>query len=644
MSIRLQSPFLGVTLSSSINKRSNVDLFEPERMQNRRAIWKCKCAKPNPWVSRAIWFSNFYRKNVELLKNNLGSRSGSIVNCVREPFSRSKALVRSLTPQWHEGLILFRCSIFIAVISGVCLLVWYGQSKAKGFIEAKLLPSVCSTLSDYIQRELDFGKVRRISPLSITLESCSFGPHLEEFSCGEVPTIKLRIRPFSSLRRGKIVIDAVLSDPCLLVAQKKDFTWLGIPSSEVSLQRRSSSEEGIDHRTRTRRMAWEEAATRWARERDDAARQASEIGYVVPEKGSGPSKESVKETESNFTKSTSSKSFLCMEEKMHWSDHHCMDAGVDYDVRHADLEKSFGVKVPDSGLNFWSTVIKRVRKHKRKSNGGSYSEDVLAAKNRILKRSATAAASYFQRLSQRTSDETSQSLAGYDFMDVKSSLQESRGDIVDVSATSVKGQLTDDTRMGERLETSELDHLTKNKDENRPNRSLNFVYDPFLMIFGRWNGVEKHRQSSSSVNVAERVDAKYDNTRVDVVNQHVDHVIECAKGDTTYQGSALDKADHSVVMQQPLHRWHLNLNFPSSYGKMADQFFHSFAVTLGKLKSTVAPKVEEVVAELVDGAELAQTEGISKMLPVTLDSVYFKGGTLMLLAYGDTEPRCVLFG
>lgn len=640
MSIRLHSPFLGVPLSSSRNKRSNVDFSEPERRQNRRANWKCKCAKPNPWVSRAIWFSHFYRKNVELLKKNLGSRSGSIVNCVREPFSRSKALVKSLTPPlWHEGLILFRCSIFVAVISGVCLLVWYGKSKAKGFVEAKLLPSVCSTLSDYIQRELDFGKVRRISPLSITLESCSFGPHLEEFSCGEVPTIKLRIRPFSSLRRGKIVIDAVLSDPCLLVAQKKDFTWLGIPSSEGSLQRRSSSEEGIDYRTRTRRIAWEEAAARWARERDDAARQASEIGYVVSDKGSGPSKESAKEMEINFTKSMSSESFPCMEEKMHWSDHHCMDTSVDYDMRHADLEKSFGVKVPDSGLNFWSTLIKRVRKHKRKSNGGSYSEDVLAAKNRILKRSATAAASYFQRLSQRTSDETSQSLAGYNFMDVKSSLQKSQAGIVDVSATSVKGQLTDDTHIGECLKTSELDHLTKNKDENRPNRSLNFVYDPFFMIFGRWNGVEKLRHSSSSVKVAERVDAKYDNTSVNIVNQHADHNIEYAKGDTTYQDSALGKADRLVAMQQPLHSWHLNLNFPSSYGKMADRFFNSFAVALGKLKSTVAPKVEDVVAELVDGAEVAQTEGISKMLPVTLDSVYFKGGTLMLLAYGDMEPR-----
>lgn len=580
---------------------------------------------------------------MELLKKNLGSRSGSIVNCVKEPFSRSKALVRSLTPEWHEGLILFRCSIFVAVISGVCLLVWYGKSKAKGFIEAKLLPSVCSTLSDYIHRELDFGKVRRISPLSITLESCSFGPHLEEFSCGEAPAIKLRIRPFSSLRRGKIVIDAVLSDPCLLVVQKKDFTWLGIPSSEGSLQRRSSSEEGIDYRTRTRRIAWEEAAARWARERDDAARQASEIGYVVSEKGSGPSKESFKETESNFTKSTSSESFLCMEEKMHWSDHHCMDTSVDYDMRHADLEKSFGVKVPDSGLNLWSTVIKRVRKHKRKSNGGSYSEDVLVAKNRILKRSATAAASYFQRLSQRTSDETSQALAGSDLMDVNSSPQESQGDIVNVSAKSVNGQLTDDTRIGECLKTSELDHLTKN-NEHRPNHSLNFLYDFFLMIFGRWNGVEKLGQSSSNVNVAKRVNAKNDNTRVDVVNRHVDHVIECAKGDTTYQDSALGKADCSVAMQQPMHPWHLNLNFPSSYGKMADQFFHSFAVTLGKLKSTVAPKVEDVFAELVDGAEVAQTEGISKMLPVTLDSVYFKGGTLMLLAYGDKEPRSVLFG
>lgn len=50
-------------------------------------------------------------------------------------------------------------------------------------------------------------------------------------------------------------------------------------------------------------------------------------------------------------------------------------------------------------------------------------------------------------------------------------------------------------------------------------------------------------------------------------------------------------------------------------------------------------KVEDIVAELMDEVGAVQNEGIEKMLPVTLDSVHFKCGTLMLLAYGDREPR-----
>jgi hypothetical protein len=60
---------------------------------------------------------------------------------------------------------------------------------------------------------------------------------------------------------------------------------------------------------------------------------------------------------------------------------------------------------------------------------------------------------------------------------------------------------------------------------------------------------------------------------------------------------------------------------------------------LKTLKSGMGLKLEDIVAELDDGLDVVQNEGIQKMLPVTLDSVHFKGGTLMLLAYGDREPR-----
>ncbi|GAA0150633.1 hypothetical protein LIER_09530 [Lithospermum erythrorhizon] len=168
-------------------------------------------------------------------------------------------------------------------MSGICLVVWYGQLKAKCYVEMKLLPSVCEMLSDYIQRDIYFGKVCRISPLSITLESCSIRPRKEELLCGEAPTVKLRVLPLASLRREKIIIDAILYNPSLLVAQKKDYSWLGIPYSEESLMQHLSTEEGIDYRTKKRRITREEAGARWIKERDETARKDEIEGYTISE-------------------------------------------------------------------------------------------------------------------------------------------------------------------------------------------------------------------------------------------------------------------------------------------------------------------------------------------------------------------------
>lgn len=348
MSLELRSPFLGVPLKCTTFeariKRDYAYLRGATRKPGKKGSdpLSCKCAKKVDWVFHGNKFRHFCGKNADLIWKKLESQSSRMINSVREPIVRNESLVKLMTPVWEEGLFLFRCSVFFTVISGLCLLVWYGRSKAKVYIEANLLPSVCTLLSDHLQRELDFGKVRRISPLSITLESCSIGPHSEEFSCGEVPTVKLRIRPFASLRRGKIVIDAVLSSPSLLVAQKKNFTWLGIPYSEGIPQRHLSGEDGIDYRTRTRRFAREEAMARWERERDDAAKVSAEEGYIITECNSGlPKDDSFKEHTAlpRRTRLGTLGPFPYTDKKLQWRDHHCMDAGAEYDLKHADLER-----------------------------------------------------------------------------------------------------------------------------------------------------------------------------------------------------------------------------------------------------------------------------------------------------------------
>ncbi|XP_023763180.1 protein TIC236, chloroplastic [Lactuca sativa] len=511
MSSRLQNPFVGAAFQSSLKPRNLNSLgYHGNKFPRKSRYDIIPRAKKNDWISHGIRFSQSCGENVEILWKNIGLRSGFVVKSVKEPFTRSKAIVRSLSTVWEEGLLLFRCSVFCAVISGVCLLLWYSQLKAKTLIESKLLPSVCTALSDYIQRDLHFGKVRSVSPLSITLESCSIGPHKEEFSCGEVPTLKLRFHPFSSLRTGKIVIDAVVSNPTLLVAQKRNYSWLGIPFTDGVLQKHLSTEEGIDNRTKIRRIAREQTAARMDEERDDAAREAAQMGYIVSNRGSN-----VLEGVDVLKKNTVNSLVFSVDEKLRWQDHHCMDAGVEYDMKHADLEKSFGVNIPIAGVKFWSRIIPgslRRKLKRRKANGGDMLVAGIAAKKRILEHSASAAHAYF---------------------------------------------------------LDPIPSLVHKKDEN-PNIKLD----------------------------------------------------------------ALDSSD------KPAEHFGTKSLLKDEKRGMGDLWSNLVVGSIEKIKSEVVPKVEGIVVELMEGgANGEKAAGTEKMLPVILDSVHFKGGTLLLLAYGDNEPR-----
>ncbi|OMO80485.1 hypothetical protein COLO4_24068 [Corchorus olitorius] len=655
MSLKLNSPFLGIPLGNSLNRKSsNGKCFDFDRRKlHRRAIRKRVYAeKQNDWIAQAIRFSNFCGKNIELFRKNISLRNGFVTKSVKEPFAGSKALVRSLSPLWNEGLLLFRCSVLIAVISGVCLLVWYGQKKAKGFVEANLLPSVCSVLSEYIQREVDFGKVRRVSPLSVTLEACSFGPHHEEFSCGEVPTMKIRVLPFASLRRGKIVIDAVLSHPSLLVVQKKDYTWLGIPFfEEDGLQRHLSTEEGIDYRTKTRRIAREEAATRWDRERDDDARKAAEMGYIVSEGSSDRSEDDTIKEIGPSPEMTSSKTFSCMDEKMHWRDHHCVDNGVNYEMKHAELEKSFGVKIPGSSITLWPKVIKGSKKNKfkKKFNRCDTYTAGVAAKRRILERSASAALAYFQDLSQEDSGDHSEASGSYDLSDLNSLLVKNQDESnveTSIDINCGEGSILTYNQSGEQCEERENQNITMYGNDNDAFGNVNFMRDPFLMTIERLSGVRKiGKKIPGDGNAAEFV--KTESSKVDA--QNLNDVANGDMGENTSeaershasQNITYIKSDPTPSAYHLVTFWPLGLRFrlPSFPDNLGEQFYNLVARSLQSLKFSVAPKVEDIVAELVDGVDVVQPEGIEKMLPVTVDSVHFKGGTLMLLAFGDREPR-----
>lgn len=386
MSADLHSLFQGSPLQFSRNQRN---VRRSSLLVKRKADVRASFDFLVP-VQTQKWY-NHSRPDVSL-------RSRFKTHCTKESFPKARAFVRSYLPLWKEGVFLFRCSIFVAVISAVGVLVWYAQLKAKTFVESRLLPSVCSMLSEHLQREIGFGKVQSVSPLGITLQSCSIGPHCREFSCGEVSTMKFRIRPFASLRRGKIVVDAVLSEPTVLVAQKQDFSWLGIPSpSENSMQRRHSTEEGIDYRTKVKREAREKSAAQWATEMVETAKEAAEMGYIVRRHPQSILNDDL--SGSRFSTETGKSGlFYCRDEKMHWKDHHCMDTGIGYGSKHADLEKAFGIKIPGQGTKIWFRMMPNSFRQKSKRDRKLLLESGFAARQKILTQSAAAAVAYFQSL------------------------------------------------------------------------------------------------------------------------------------------------------------------------------------------------------------------------------------------------------
>ncbi|EOA26450.1 hypothetical protein CARUB_v10022496mg [Capsella rubella] len=627
MSLRLQSPFLSTPLlHGSFNRRENRVNVARRAFRSRRI---CSEKKQNDWLAKVVKFSQFCGKNVQLLRKSLDSRSRVEVNCLKE---RSRGLVRSLAPVWEEGLFFLRCSVFFAVISGVCFLVWYGQNKARAFVETKLLPSVCSVLSETIQREVDFGKVRRVSPLCITLEASSIGPHGEEFSCGEVPTMKICVRPFASLRRGKIVVDAILSNPTVLVAQKKDFTWLGIPLSDATLPAHSSSEEGIDFRTRTRRISREEAGIRWDEERDNDARKAAEMGYIVPCKDSSQTKDSAVKHDRSFTEIMNPNSFICMDGKMHSSDQHCMDPGVDYDVKHAELEKSFGIKIPGSGLKFLSKVLKVPRKYKFKWKSKSHSNSMsnISAKKRILERSASAALCYFHRLSQPKLDERSVISTNYDGLSLDMLLVKSDREI--------SNQYDRCVSYGEQSLANDLDGEKRILGEKKASTLDKFSVscDPFLMTVDRLCALVQTKGSTSVEHVSSTESGTLSSQRGDismnVVDKNADDVPHGNRSGNQRRDVTFKKHEHQHVAN------HHHLTSPWNI-KLKEIVFDILTGSSKKLRGGAVPSAADNAPHLSDGLEKLPVGYVEKTLPVMLDSVQFKAGTLILLAYGDTEPR-----
>ena len=683
----LRSSFLGSPISSSCSqRRQNEDGFAL-RCAGTVASNYCLLSQSR----RKHQGSTFSRTNfscTSFLWSNLSSRSWSKTKCAREPFSRSKALIRPFEPLWNEGLLFIRCSVFSAVLSAAGLLLWYGHFKTKSFIENHLLPSVCSILSEYLQREITVNKVRGISPLGITLESCSIGTYNGEFSCGEFPTVKIRVRPFASVRRGKIVVDAVLSEPKVLVAQKEDFSWLGIPPASEQISRRPSSEEGIDFRTRSRRIAREKAASDLAKERAQLAKDFAKLGYVIPQRYSKPEiSDGLKDAVHSSFKPFSRGSFFCVDDHLHWGDHHSMDMGIEYGLKHEELEKSFGVKKSSkSWLKFWRGTDSSFMRHKLKRETHQKVCDVLfSSKMRILKRSASGALAYFNEINELYSQDSS--LIGpaevqVETYDLKgeadrtnnsviynlnvnegheNQLDPSRGDPivkepVEAFPNCVEGKETPNSA-GRK---DSLEGVTGERKDSGRVDVFGSVYLPFIMITKKLSRLcMPHDHSSftnSIVTISKPMNGEASVSTIyqgDLKEVHEEGIDKSARRCKLIHGSSDDSVGdsflgiqnfilHQTSSRELFPHWASNFKFKfHSFSRTIENFFiNYFFGQLEKLRASMSSKVESTASE-IPGVDEFCSESFERMLPVTLDSLYFSGGSLMLLGFGDQEPRYV---
>uniref|UniRef100_A0ACD5VV42 Uncharacterized protein n=1 Tax=Avena sativa TaxID=4498 RepID=A0ACD5VV42_AVESA len=544
---------------------------------------------------------------------------------------RPRALIGSLASVWREGLFLVRCSVFAAVLSVAAALSWYAQLRARSFVEARLLPAACALLGDYLQREVRVGKVRSVSPLGITLHTCSVGPHADEFSCGEVPVMKIRIRPFASLRRGRVVVDALLSDPTALVAQKKDFSWLGIPTPTEAAPKRSSEEEGIDYRTKTRRLAREEGGEQWNAQRDRAAREAAERGYIVPS-GRSTSRlagEMLDDDDGPVGGTGKSSPPLCADE-MHRKDRH-MDPGIDSSSKHADLEKAFGVKSRIPGLNFWSRMIPNPakRRHRRKAHSKVISDIDNSSQERILRRSAQAAVAYFRNTDCGKLDNSSpgpgKNSSDGGQMNAGSDKADSNGVPIGSSGTVPKSS-------GESPQKSShfLDYAGTGKsagaipiintgDVYKPSKHSSHHPDNKMLVRNHLEGLQQGKGNLYHGHVPE----EFDSLSEDNIGPQQEF-ISGNFGSCTYA--------YNWISFWPFQLKGPRISFNAPYA--------SLGVEIQKLKSRFAIGLgDNTPAELVEGIGQIHPGGAQNTLPITLDSVYFNGGNLMLLGYGDQEPR-----
>jgi hypothetical protein len=326
----------------------------------------------------------------------------------------SRKALESLRTHEHRGKFL-KAATWLAAVLVIAASTLYAQSRARAYLERKVMPPLASIVSAHLGREVELGKVEHLSLLSVSLGPTSVGPHAEEFSCGEIPGIEIHLRPLKSLKRGQLVLDAVLRNPHALVAQKQDWSWLGIPAPAEKKSTKQSSEDGIDARTKVRREAREEMGVRMMKEREVAARLAAKTGYTtgeVEECVTSSSSSSRAKGAEKFGRKVDSSVQADSDFEDEYPEQHRngrssrggkrkseIDAGIDEDdfeepTLAKDVERTFSRAKDWTGRRVIRPVKRKLLRSWSRSHGSTMTKSEY--QNRNLQRSAVAARSMFE--------------------------------------------------------------------------------------------------------------------------------------------------------------------------------------------------------------------------------------------------------
>ncbi|XP_057851125.2 protein SUBSTANDARD STARCH GRAIN 4, chloroplastic isoform X2 [Cryptomeria japonica] len=640
--------------------------------------------------------------------------------------------------QWKEWLSFKGLFIVhFTVVLGALFLC--AQAGAQAYIERRVLPSVSTAIGESLGRKLNLGRVQKLSLLrgALSLESCSLGPHSEEFSCGELPNVRLQLRPLASLQQRQWVIKAVLVQPHILITQKEDWTWLGIPTPlEKPLEKHPSNEEGIDLRTKARRLAREQAAIQSAEERNKLARKWAQEGYIFADIEEPRSLD--KDTAMQAEEMVNSDSMNCteeestlergfdiretgIEEQLHRKclEGICNESGLKgpewkRDFEHDSLDLSFALKMSVSNVKLWlkeNMVSPLLHQFRRSTPNHEYFCQKVAMQRRNLDYSAAAARAYFENLDKSkisdaedgggdtgkfgTAEDSQKEMEETDEENSKfTGIKHLSTDSIGLSLMRLKDvSLLDRGVVGE--ETNLLDQSPKHSSTNGIDNGKGSVYE--AVVEPTYESCETNKLCKSSENhcerrgkelvnvkcMSEKISAHYSNN-MDIVLQKIagrtndnhleddnierrgpyanicDNSLEELHGkvsttETNREREGKEWSDSDITwgsspvlaslrasrdMTQAKSTVDKSTQFHILKGSLMTSLSDNFITFVQRMDRYIRNNFKQLAAEPESGDQNRVCIGGSEqLLPVYIDSVFFRGGTLMLLGYGDNEPR-----